>query len=260
MRRAVLAVLSIAVALGAGCAQATLREGDGGVDGPGAIDAIDAPAIDAIDASTCVRSPCDIYEQCGCEAMPGQVCDLDPAMFPTGGTKCRDDLLHGDETLACTRDTSCAGGHGCIGGRCRRYCRMDDDCPGAGGLCIIHPTAAGQPIPGVTNCTTDCMPTAATNPSCPATWACHVYFDDPRYLTDCTPPGTGAVGMGCTSHNACAAGLDCVTLNPGGQQCRPSCLCPGGNCAAGSCPAGAGSCRGFTTPVVIGANTYGTCF
>lgn len=257
----------------AACAQGTLKQdGDGGVDGPTPIDAVDAPIVDAIDASTCATQPCDLYLQCGCEGTAGQVCDLDPTMFTTGGTACRDNLLNGDETLACTRNTSCAGGHSCIGGRCRRFCRTDDDCPGAGGLCIIRPTANGNPIPGVTNCTTDCMPNLATNPSCPATWGCHVYFDDPtpatptsgdeRYLTDCgAPPASGGgVGAACTSHASCQAGLDCVTLNPGGQQCRPNCVCPGGNCAAGTCPAGSGSCRGFMTPVVIGANTFGTCF
>lgn len=259
MRRVVLAVLSIALAA---CAQATLADHDagGGGDGSGSqvIDA--APAIDAVDASTCARSPCDIYAQCGCT--PPQVCDLDPTMFATGGTACRDDLLHGDETLACTRSSSCAAGHGCIGGRCRRYCMTDDDCPGAGGLCVIHPTANNQPIPGVVNCTTDCLPTMAANPSCPATWACHVYQDQPtmRYLSDCAPGGTVAVGGVCSTHNDCRPGLDCVSLNPGGNQCRPNCLCPGGNCSAGTCPAGSGSCRGFTTPVVIGANTFGTCF
>lgn len=259
MRFAVLALLFVGLA---GCAQATVNGGDASpVDGPLPIDAYQTPIDGAVDAAACVRSPCDIYAQCGCEATPGKVCDLDPAMLATGATACRDDLLHGDETLACTRNSSCAAGHSCIGGRCRRYCMTDDQCPGEGGLCVIKPTTGSQEIPGVTACSTDCTPTAATNASCPATWACHVYVDATmRFLSDCAAAGSGGVGAVCTNHNSCAAGLDCVTLNPGGNQCRPNCLCPGGNCAAGACPGGSGSCRGFTTPVVIGANTYGTCF
>jgi len=266
------AVFLIALAMTAGCARATIAgNDDGGLDGTGQPDATDAaPSIDAIDASACATAPCDIYAQCGCEATPGAVCDLDGTMLAAGATACRQDLLHGDETLACTRDTSCAARHGCIGGRCRRYCMTDDDCPGEGGLCAIHPTFNSQQIPGVTNCSTDCVPTQATNPSCPPAWACHIFVDDPtptvpdngddRFMSDCTAPGAGAVGAACTNNGSCAAGLDCISLNPGGNQCRPNCLCPGGNCAAGACPGGSGSCRGFTDPVVIGAATYGTCF
>lgn len=268
--------LAIVGVVAAGCAQGSVRG-----DGDAAVMEVDAPpqpidaavdgAIDAIDASTCVRAPCDIYAQCGCESMPGYVCDLDPDLFATGGTECRQDLLHGTETQACSRNSTCAALHSCIGARCRKYCMTDDDCPGAGGLCVIQPTApGGAPIPGVRSCTTDCVPTQTANPTCPSTWACHVYLDDPtpasmgdeRWLTDCAPPPAsgGGVGAACTSHFSCAAGLDCVTLNPGGMQCRPNCMCPGGNCAQGLCAGGSGSCRGFTTPVVIGGVTYGVCF
>jgi hypothetical protein len=272
MRRVVLVCSLLVLAVVAGCAQATVGGiADAGVDGsPVEIDA--PPPVDAIDAPTCVRQPCDIYAQCGCEATPGQVCDLDSTMLATGATACREDLLHGTETLACTRNSSCAALHSCIGGRCRKYCEADDDCASPGGLCVIEPTFNGQPIPGVRNCSSDCVPTLASNSNCPAGWGCHVYRHDPtpttpmsgdeRWLTDCAaPPATGGgVAAPCTSHNSCQPGLDCVTLNPGGQQCRPSCMCPAGNCAAGSCPVGSGSCRAFNPPVLIGTVTYGTCF
>lgn len=279
----VLVVLALALVATVGCASskyadpdATTGDGDGGGGGDDA--ATDAPAIDAIDASTCARSPCDILSQCGCEATPATpVCDLDFQMLTSGATKCRarNTTVAGDETTTCTMTTTCAGGHVCVGGRCRRYCADDDGCPGAGGLCIIDLTQGTppMPIPGApSTCSTDCVPTAATNVTCPATWACHVYLDDPtpatpasgdeRYLSDCAaPPASGGtVGATCTGNQGCAAGLDCVTLNPGGTQCRPTCACPGGNCAAGTCPGGTGTCRGFNPPVVIGTATYGTCF
>lgn len=217
-------------------------------------------------APVCPSAPCDLYLQCGCEAAADQVCDLDPAMLATGATACRLDALHGEESQTCSRQTTCAAGHGCIGGRCLRYCQDDDDCPGPGGLCVIQPIVNDRPIPGVTVCTTDCAPTAVVNAACPADWACHVFLDRStgadRYLSDCTPaPASGgAVGAACTDQTGCSAGLDCVTLSATDRQCRPNCACPGGDCGAGTCPAATGSCHGFMMPVVIGSTTYGTCY
>ncbi len=228
--------------------------------------------IDGIDAATCARSPCDILTQCGCEATPTPtVCDLDFQNLGTGATKCRADSLGGMESTTCSMTTTCEGGFVCVGGRCARYCDDDLDCPGDGGLCIIDLTQGtpAMPIPGApSTCTTDCVPSSAANPTCPTTWACHLYQDDPsptagdeRYLTNCDPPGAGAVNAVCTSNLSCQAGFDCINLGgtPANLRCRPNCLCPGGNCAAGLCPAGSGSCRAFTPPIVVGAMTYGTC-
>ncbi|MBK9037334.1 MAG: hypothetical protein IPL61_39850 [Myxococcales bacterium] len=254
----------------AGCASGTVVSGDGGGgDGGGDVDSSGGdpdgpPPVDAgVDGPPCANSPCDLYAQCGCAAA-APVCDLDPAMLATGATACRVDMFGGTEGTTCTRSSTCAAGHSCVGGRCRRFCQDDATCPGAGGLCILTVSTGATTIPGVTMCTTDCAPTSTTNASCPAGWACHVYFDQAgsRYLSDCdAPPASGGtVGATCAGNDSCAPGLDCVTLNPGGPQCRPTCVCPGGNCAAGACAGGTGSCRGFTTPVVIGAVTYGACF
>jgi hypothetical protein len=247
-----------------GCASGSVAGVDSGsdvdrpdleIDGPRPLDA-------AIDGVPCARQPCDLYAQCGCAA-PASACDLDPNMFATGGTSCRTESTGGEATV-CTTQLTCAAGHSCVGGRCRTFCDDEGDCPGPGSLCILSVNAGGMTIPGVTMCTTDCVPTQAQNATCPTGWACHVYFDaaGSRYLTDCTtaPATGGGAGAACTTSESCAAGLDCITLNPGGQQCRPTCVCPGGNCAAGTCTAGTGSCRGFTTPVVIGGTTYGACF
>ncbi len=256
-----------------GCASANVSGSGDANDIDGTSDPIDA-SIDAIDASTCARSPCDILSQCGCEGTPATpVCDLDFQMLTTGATKCRANNFSGTESTTCTMTATCGPLHVCVGGRCRKYCDDDNDCPGAGGLCLIELTQGNpaMPIPNAPEtCSTDCNPTAASNAACPATWACHIYLEDPtpgtpgdeQYLTDCNaPPQTGGgVASVCTGNTSCNATLDCVNLNPGGPQCRPTCVCPGGNCAAGSCPGGTGSCRGYTTPVVLGTVTYGACF
>jgi|JI10StandDraft_1071094.scaffolds.fasta_scaffold104249_3 hypothetical protein len=265
---ALLSLAGVAVALIAltACARATYEGPDAADEGP-----IDARADAATDAtpdapgSQCSRQPCSILPQCGCaDNTAAPVCDLDFQNLATGATKCRADNFHGTETTVCTMAATCAAEHVCVG-RCRRYCDDDDDCPGPGGLCIIKLNSGATEVPGVTTCTTDCVPSQAANLTCPATWGCHIYREAAgaqRYLTDCapTPASGGAVGAVCANNDACRPGLDCVNLNPGGPQCRPTCMCPGGNCAAGLCAGGTGSCRAYTTPVVIGGVTYGACF
>jgi hypothetical protein len=265
----------LSLALIAACASSRVEpDGGGGDDDIDAPDDVDAPTdaqeIDAIDAPVCSGTPCSILDQCGCEATPNTpVCDLDFTMLTTGATKCRsrNTTVVGDETQTCTMASTCAAQHVCVGGRCRKYCDDDDDCAGPGGLCIIDLTQGNppMPIPGApVTCTTDCNPTLASNPTCPPTWACHIFFDDPngvpdsgdeRYLSDCLAAGAGTAGAACTGSQQCAAGFDCVTLNPGGQQCRPVC-----NMATQTCPTGTGTCTGFAPPVVIGGATYGVCF
>ena len=249
----------------AACARATYEGPDAADEGEDA--AVDARLTDApTDAagSQCSRQPCSILPQCGCDLPAAPVCDLDFQNLATGATKCRADNFSGTETTVCSMAATCAAEHVCVG-RCRRYCDDDDDCPGPGGLCVIKLTTGNPPmnIPDVTTCTTDCVPTQLAPATCPATWACHVYrAASGAYLTDCEPPPAsgGTTGTVCSDNGDCKAGLDCVNLMPGGPQCRPTCLCPGGNCAAGACAGGTGSCRGYTTPVVIGAQTYGACF
>ncbi|KAB2895647.1 MAG: hypothetical protein F9K40_16045 [Kofleriaceae bacterium] len=253
----------------AGCASANVN---GGADATeDASDTTDA-AVE-IDAAACARTPCDILSQCGCESnATTPVCDLDFNQLPVGATKCRASTLDGTETSTCSATTTCGPLHVCVGGRCRKYCDDNDDCAGPGGLCLIDLTYGNPPmnIPmAPKTCTTDCNPTAVTNATCPASWACHIYFDDPdsmtmgdeRYLTDCEPQGGGGLDAACTGNRSCNAGLDCVTFSSGGSRCRPTCICPNGNCAGGSCPMlNSGSCRDYTTAPVIGGVTYGACY
>lgn len=234
------------------------------VDAPIAVDAAVDAALDA--PAQCTRSPCSILPQCGCEATPATpVCDLDLNDLATGATKCRADQFHGTENTACTRSSTCAAEHLCVG-RCARYCDDDDDCAGPGGLCILPVLFNNTPIPGVKICTTDCNPMDAVSAACPTNWACHLFQEGDglrRWLTNCEqlPATPGTVGAVCARAADCAGGLDCVNDGTGiGRRCRPQCLCPGGDCTAGTCPAGTGTCWNYAPSATVGAVTYGRCF
>ena len=267
--------LLVAVALGlTGCASAHGPGGGGGGgdggggfadSGPGSPDASSLP--DGMpDANNCSKQPCSLSPQCGCAT--GMACDLDGTDLANGATTCRA-AGAGTETTTCSAVEDCAAGYGCIGGRCRLWCTTDNDCPGAGGECLVGVVFGTNqtPVPGATTCTTDCDPTSSAPSACPATWACHVYQNQTTmaYLTDCdsAPASGGGNGASCdTNGNAdCAPGYDCIALTQGStttNECLQTCVCPGGNCAAGLC--NSGSCNGFQTPVVIGGTTYGVCF
>jgi len=229
-------------------------------------DASSTPTIDAQQGtpdagSTCPSAPCDLVQQCGCSSP--QVCDLDSAALPSGGTECRDVLNPGNEDDDCGGVFDCASGHVCIGGTCRKYCNVDPDCSGDGGICIVQLTF-GDPatdIPGAITCTRSCNPTLPASNGCPPSeQACHVFQYDPNgiaddgdevLLTDCTPSGTAGNDATCTSGgNECLPGYDCV--NTGSLVCKQNCVMPGGTCAVGAC-------TGYTEPLLINGTEYGVC-
>jgi hypothetical protein len=255
--------LALALALAA-CARSEYQSPDAADDD----DPIDARVDARIDApsSQCSRQPCSILPQCGCEATSATpVCDLDFDNLPVGATECRADNFHGTEATVCSRATTCAAEHVCLG-RCRRYCDDDDDCPGAGGLCIVRITTGNPPVyvPDVTTCTTDCAPTQVPSAACPPSWGCHIAVEAggaQRFFTDCepAPPTGGNAGDVCVDNGDCRPGLDCITFNMTSKQCRPSCICPGGVCGNGTCPPGTGTCRALSPNAVIGPVTYGSC-
>jgi len=264
-------VLGLAVAA-AGCASAksgAATDGGGsGGDGGGSNGADAAVTPDGMpDANNCATQPCSLVPQCGCGH--DMACQLDPTSTSSMLVTTCSAAGAGNETATCTDDTACAPGFACFSGRCLRWCSSDTDCPGAGGLCIIHIIDGSQQnIPGAITCTTDCDPTAAAPGTCPSTWACHIYQDPTSmaYVTDCdpSPASGGAKGALCDTNGNrdCAPGLDCIALTQGStttNECLQTCVCPGGNCAAGTCTMG-GSCNGFSTPVTIGGTTYGVCF
>lgn len=227
---------------------------------PNAPDANPAGTIDA-NTGTCPKSPCALVEQCGCTSP--QVCDLDSAQFPSGGTECRDVLTPGTEDDTCASVFDCAAGYVCVGDSCRKYCNEDTDCSGPGGICLVQlQYGGGNDIPGAVVCTVDCQPNLVTGNSCPAGYGCHLYYYDPDgvadngdevNITDCDPPPAsgGALNASCTTNDQCNPGLDCITVN-GTPQCKYTCTLPGGTCPSGTC-------QGFTDPAIVGGVEYGVC-
>ena len=207
--------------------------------------------------AVCAESPCRLVSaQCGCPA--GQGCYLSGTarLCAAAGTTA--------PGATCTGVSSCAPGSTCLNvatsgpaaNMCSRFCDVDSDC--AGGLCIYTINdGAGGAIPGVTVCTTPCDPIAQTG--CPSSTSCQIFRESMgamRYFADCSSP-TGILGQGasCTTQADCAAGFACAGT-PG--TCLRWCDNPGVAGPASGCPGGL-SCFGFTTPIRIGATTYGVC-
>lgn len=244
------------------------NQADAGQSGADAGNGADAGQGTPDAGGTCPKSPCDLVQQCGCSSP--QVCDLNSAQFPSGGTACRDVLSPGTENNDCGSQFDCAGGNVCIGTACRKYCNVDADCSGEGGLCIVQLTFGSPPtdIPGAKVCTRSCEPEKPTANGCPPSEnACHIYQYDPdgtpnsgdeELLTDCDPAGGGGNNASCTTNGSrdCQAGYDCV--NTGSLVCKQNCQCPSpGNCAGGVCTTG--TCTAYSEPLMIGTTEYGVC-
>lgn len=211
--------------------------GDGDGDGDGDVDAGNSDGSSEI----CAKDPCDLYDQCGCDAP--QVCDLDFTDLDNGSTACRDVTSPGTETSACGNfDTeACAGGYLCLGSggsQCRKYCQDDADCNGLGS-CLIEPSTANGPIPGVKTCTKTCDPVSASPTACPATFGCGVFTIGTDAVTDCRPAvAANTDEVDCTNAQ-CAPGFTCVAFTIGGVPdrtvCKQTCTYPGGACNTGTC-------------------------
>jgi hypothetical protein len=230
------------------------------VDAP--VIAIDA-AIDAreVDAQVCSTQPCDIQSQCGCDST--MACDLD--FSDLMGTACRPKTDTGVEGTSCGgalgSPQKCAKKYICIGGgsdrSCERYCATTADCLGPRGQCVIQITANGMAVPGGTTCSSNCDPSAATNPLCPANWSCDLFtatfMGTAHPIVDCRVAGAAAQNAACSASVPCAAGLTCVTQGTA-MKCAKICKPP----SSVGCP-GATTCLSFGTPFTVGGTEYGAC-
>ncbi len=254
--------LAVLAVLAFGCASASVNP-DAGPDGDAAAD--DGGGSDA--ANSCSKSPCDIYEQCGCA--PPQVCDIDLEGLPTGETACRDVIAPGTEQATCAGLTSCAAGYVCLAGQCRAYCEDDPEC-GEDAFCNLRPTYTdsggnSQQVPGIITCSKKCTPEATINNNCPDGYGCGVFTADrgmPTEFThtDCYRGGAGGNGVDCAANGLadCRAGYTCVIFSVSGaetgRECRQNCRVVGG-----SCETGGQACAGFGTPALLNGVEYGFC-
>jgi hypothetical protein len=134
--------------------------------------------------------------------------------------------------LSCTKE-SC----GTNLARCRKFCRVDQDCPTV--LCTtrVGPAIVCDDVPAQT-----CDP--VTGMGCPTGLSCYVRGTQ----TTCECPGTIAAGAQCPGGPSCTPGNECITVGMGGtSRCIQVCTIP----TASACPAN-------TSCVLIG-NTYGYC-
>lgn len=240
----------VIIALVLGCS--TSRPGVGGVDG--SVDSATSSTLDARpDGNGCATQPCDILSQCGCASF--ESCDLNDT---DTATACRG-TSGGKEGASCAVATACAGLYTCAffenSGNCERYCAKDADCIAPRGLCATQLlNSANQPIPGALLCTSNCDPTATSDPLCPAGWACSLTNEGPRDVVDCLPAGTGTQGQVCSDTVLCAPGYTCTVPASGPSLCRRTCAPP----ANTGCPAST-TCAAFTPPFVVGGMQYGIC-
>ena len=217
--------------------------------------------VDAI-GEICVKDPCDIYEQCGCD--DPQVCDLNfesAATLGAGETACRDVTSPGTETSACANVNECAAGYVCLGGggsQCRKYCEIDTDCNN--GFCLLEPSSGGNPIPGVKACTKNCVPTSTNPVDCPSDFGCGVFDNNGTGFTDCIPANAaGTDEISCADGAAgdpCAPGFTCIIFTIDGVEdrrvCKQRCVLPDGACPTNQ------TCTDVGSPSVDGVE-YGAC-
>jgi len=234
------------IALVLGCS--TSQPGGGSVDS-GTGDALGSMP----DGNGCATQPCDILTQCGCASL--ESCDLSD----TGpGTACRG-TSGGKEGSTCGAATACAARYTCgfVGnvGDCLRYCSNDAECIAPRGQCAIQLlNDAEQPIPGALLCSSNCDPTAISDPLCPAGWSCDLYVESNRKVASCRSAGTATQGQACSATAPCAPGFTCATFASAPSQCRRLCAPP----SNAGCPAST-TCAAYTPPFVVGGTQYGEC-
>jgi hypothetical protein len=136
-----------------------------------------------------------------------------------------------------------------------RYCANDSECIAPRGQCLFEldgPT--GDPIPGVSLCTSNCDPTTTADPLCPTGWSCDLFVLGGHNIVDCRSGGAGMQGAACSASALCAPGLTCVSLMSGTSQCARICSPPSNT----GCP-GSTTCSAYSPPFVVGGTQYGVC-
>jgi hypothetical protein len=194
-----------------------------------------------------------------CEYLPGYACGCD-----TPGTKCTvtnpqtgeancDTYQQGPIYGRCGSDADCDKGAWCdlLMGVCKPICSTTADCDDRDGQeCIPAETEAGQSIPGLRVCTSQCDP-LAPGAVCGPNVNC-VALTDTSF--DCWVAGAGGKGAPCGSPLDCKPGFLCVDFDDL-IRCRPWCGEPdtGSDCAWNE------FCVGFTPEYSYDGQELGAC-
>src|SRR5258708_4470442 len=98
-------------------------------------------------------------------------------------------------------------------GNCLRYCANDADCTAPRGQCVIQLVdSSSHPIPVPSLCSSNCNPTAISDPLCPAGWGCDLSAVGSRKIVECLIAGTGTQGQTCSVTAPCAPGFTCTVF------------------------------------------------
>lgn len=178
---------------------------------------------------------CNLLTSCGCAG--GQACSAPDA---TGATACRALPANPAGAYAsCSEDGECPGGHACIDGACKRYCRTLADC-GEDGIACISILQGGVQVPDVSVCARGCdllAPGASDTGfrGCGAQANCFLGSG----ITDCASAGAGVQGSACEANEDCSAGFLCYRnvcerwCDPSASVCEAGTFCGGIINAAG---------------------------
>ncbi len=212
---------------------------DGEVDYRGPVDAGGTGGEDAAGGQGGETPPDCVLGALG-DCGPGEKCAVvDPQ---TGEVACSA-AGNGAPWSLCQTDTNCPELTYCdaLTRVCKPLCDSADDCAGEG-RCVGAVAALGEPIPGLSLCTSGCSPlTGAPCHLGAGDVACvpHNPGDDVTSL-DCVASAGGPVDTPCgmqtatSSQSDCAHGLVCVAVG-GDNACKSWCTAPGqqAECAAG---------------------------
>jgi hypothetical protein len=192
---------------------------------------------------------CTVNPACGCPS--GQVCYPSStthamACFPTTN------LTDGADCSAAS--SNCKAGLGCFGGICKRYCKVDGDCPAVGGVQVCgqtHWSSDGTDILGVLVCDRICDPAHPQSPvapllSCPAGFNCASDVDGASHCLKSTPLPAGS---SCSKEADCSPGYYCSTA----KECNRYCL------SSSDCPLSSSCQFTWSTPQYAGSRLVGYC-
>jgi len=172
-----------------------------------------------VDSNGCVHAPCDLPDNCGCQA--AETCSW---RSNTGESYCRATAGTAKRGEGCAKDDDCVKGTACVFGECRTFCVNDGPCSGT--RCNADFRDA---VPELV-CADPCTP--VTNDGCPGSMACLLIQGGDQAF--CLAGDTIALGGDCGANPfGCVKGAVCYR-GAGTSTCRQICDSTAA-CSSGAC-------------------------